>query len=331
MNYSDPVYGTTQITESVLLDLINTPAMQRLKGVYQAGVSALVGVTAETTRFDHSLGVMLLVRCLGASLDDQVAALLHDISHTAFSHVIDYVFHRHDSQGYHDEKKLEYMHGTTLPATLTRHGYDWQHYVEDENFPLVRAPFPALCADRLDYFLRDSLTLKLGTSADVQTALEHLIVYQNRIVVDDLPIARWLGYKFIAANEASWANFREVGLYELAALAIRRGLEIGVLSEDDIWGTDHPAWEKLQASTDPELQYHLQRVNSETRFVWDNEKPEFWVSTKLRSIDPDIIINGDVKPLTTLDPDFARHRADFLEKNGGKWPMRVIGTKTDDR
>ena len=44
-----------------------------------------------------------------------------------------------------------------------------------------------------------------------------------------------------------------------------------------------------------------------------------------------LLINGDVKPLTTLDPDFARHRADFLEKNGGKWPMRVIGTKTDDR
>ena len=30
----------------------------------------------------------------------------------------------------------------------------------------------------------------------------------------------------------------------------RRGLQIGVLTEDDLWGTDRPAWEKLQASRD---------------------------------------------------------------------------------
>jgi HD superfamily phosphohydrolase len=36
---------------------------------------------------------MLLVRRLGASLEEQIAALLHDVSHTAFSHVIDSVDH----------------------------------------------------------------------------------------------------------------------------------------------------------------------------------------------------------------------------------------------
>jgi len=58
----------------------------------------LIGVTNPTTRFDHSVGVMLLIRKLGAGsspasalLKEQVAALLHDVSHTAFSHVIDYV------------------------------------------------------------------------------------------------------------------------------------------------------------------------------------------------------------------------------------------------
>jgi hypothetical protein len=132
-----------------------------------------------------------------------------------------------------------------------------------------------------------------------------------------------LGHTFIQGDKASWANFREVGLYELAAYAIRRGLEIGVLTEDDLWGTDVPAWEKLRASIDPKLQYHFQRVHPETRFVWDDENPEFRVSTKLRSIDPDVLINGDVKPLSELDLDFARHRADYLDQNSGKWPMRV--------
>ncbi len=95
MQYDDAVYGATEITEPVLLDLMESCAMQRLKGISQHGVTALLGITPAFTRFDHSVGVMLLVRRLGASIEEQVAALLHDISHTAFSHVIDFVFNDH--------------------------------------------------------------------------------------------------------------------------------------------------------------------------------------------------------------------------------------------
>ena len=35
---------------------------------------------------------MLLIKKLGGSVEEQIAGLLHDVSHTAFSHVIDYVF-----------------------------------------------------------------------------------------------------------------------------------------------------------------------------------------------------------------------------------------------
>jgi hypothetical protein len=133
-----------------------------------------------------------------------------------------------------------------------------------------------------------------------------------------------LGYTFIQADQASWANFREVGLYEVAAFAIRRGLEIGVLTEDDIWGEDLPAWEKLRASSDPELQYHFKRVHADTRFVWDEENPDFWVSTKLRSIDPDVLVDGQVVPLSSIDNEFADHRGMYISHNSGKWPMRVV-------
>jgi HD superfamily phosphohydrolase len=328
MQYNDSVYGTTKITAPVLLDLMQTQAMERARGVLQHGVSALVGVTVPTSRFEHSVGVMLLVRRLGARLEEQIAALLHDVSHTAFSHVIDYVFDGHNTQSYHEEKKLEFVGGTDIPATLEKHGYNWLDFMEEERFTLLEQDLPHLCADRLDYFLRDARDLGLATDPEVAAALEHLRAHEGRIVCDDLEAARWLGTTFIAADKASWANFREVGLYELAAHAIRRGLEIGVLTETDLWGTDRPAWKKLQASIDPQLQYHLQRVHADTRFEWDEENPEFRVSTKLRSIDPDILINGSVQALSALDPDFAAQREAYLTQNSGKWPMRVIGPQT---
>jgi len=64
---------------------------------------------------------MLLVRRLGASLDEQIAALLHDVSHTAFSHVIDFVFNDHNGQSYHEEKKEEFVASTDIPTILNKY------------------------------------------------------------------------------------------------------------------------------------------------------------------------------------------------------------------
>jgi uncharacterized protein len=331
MIYTDKIYGRIPLTEPVLLELMASQAMQRLKGVLQHGVSALIGVTSPVTRFDHSVGAMLLVRRLGAGLPEQIAALLHDVSHTAFSHVIDYVFDGHDSQSYHDEEKEAYLAQTDVPAILARHGYDWRDFLHEEAYPLLEQPAPRLCADRLDYFLRDSRDLGLAAPQEIESALARLTVAGERIAVDDLETARWLADTFMAADDASWANFREVGLYEVTARAIRRGLAVGAIGLEDIWGTDWPMWAKLNAHPDAALQRWLALVSPATGFVWDAENPTFSVSTKLRTIDPDVVVgDGEVRPLSSLDPDFARARAAYLARKAGKWPMRVIPPEEGD-
>lgn len=325
--YNDTVYGKIQISEPVLLDLMASTAMIRLKGVLQHGISALIGITEPVTRFDHSVGAMLLVKRLDGSLPEQIAALLHDVSHTAFSHVIDYVFDGHDSQSYHDEMKKEYLIGTDVPGILQRHGYDWRDFLHEEDYPLLEQPSPRLCADRIDYFLRDAQGMGLATAVHIQTALAHLIVAEGRIATDNLQAAQWLGDTFIAADDASWANFREVGLYEITAQAIRRGLEIGIITAADFWTTDAPCWHKLHSAADEELQRLLKLVSPDTTFFWDAENPTFWVSTKLRAIDPDVLVNGRLHPLSSLDPQFAARRTAYLVSKQGKWPMRVQAAK----
>lgn len=324
MIYDDPVYGSITIDEPVLLALLETAVLQRLNGVLQHGISALIGITSPITRLEHSLGAMILVRRLGAALEEQIAALLHDVSHTAFSHVIDYVVDGHDSQSYHDEKKEEFVAGTEIPAVLARFGYDWHDFIDEERYPLLEQPSPRLCADRLDYFLRDSGPLGLAEPADIALALDSLVIAENRIASNKLQAAQWLGYTFMACDDASWANFREVGLYEVTAQAIRRGLAVGAITEADFWLTDELAWAKLHAHPDPELQSLLRLVTPETVFVWDEDQPTFWVGTKLRAIDPDVVVDGRLQPLSTLDSTFAQHRHDYLTRKQGKWPMRVI-------
>jgi uncharacterized protein len=324
MHYTDLIYGEVEINESVLLDLMASQTMQRLRGVLQHGITALIGITQPVTRFDHSVGVMLLVRRLGGSLEEQIAALLHDVSHTAFSHVIDYVVDGHDSQSYHEVWKESYLAASDVPEVLARHGYAWRDFLHEEDYPLLEQPAPRLCADRLDYFLRDSRDLGLSTVDQINSALDHLIVRDKRIGVDDVEVARWLAYTYIAADKASWANFREVGLYEVTAQAIKAALQLGSITEEDFWGTDDQLWRKLHAIDHPTVQQQLRSVSPATQFEWDAIDPTFRVSTKLRTIDPDVLNSDDFVILSMLDAEFAQYRIEYLSSNAGKWPMRVL-------
>lgn len=320
----DRIYGPVELTEPVLLDLVESTAVCRLAGVYQHGVSALVGITSRTSRLEHSIGTLLLVRRLGGSLQEQIAALLHDISHTAMSHVIDYVYARHDAQSYHDEMKAWFVAQSDIPAVLRRYGYAWEDVLQEDAFSLLEQPAPALCADRLDYFLRDGRDLGLLAEDEIATILRRLTVVDGRIVVNEREAARLLAYGYLAADEASWSNFREVGLYEVTAQALQVALAQQVITAADLWGTDEALWQTLWQSDKPTLRYYLRFVDNKTQFVRDPVAPTFMVTTKIRTIDPDVLLAGQLVRYSTLDPAFATYRQHYVAQKQGPWPIRVV-------
>jgi HD superfamily phosphohydrolase len=237
---------------------------------------------------------------------------------------MDYVFGGYESQSYHEDVKEQFIEQSELPAILTKYGYDWRIFLDEARYPLLEQPAPALCADRLDYFLRDVYDLGLGSMQDIQAALTHLVVHNGRIAVNDQQAARWMGYTFIEADQASWANFREVGIYELTARAIRTALRLGVLEDSDIWTDDARVWQKMKAAGHPLLQKEMALISTETGFVWDERAPTFRIRTKLRTIDPEIVLPVGLQPLSGVDAAFAQYRSQYLSRNSGSWPMRVI-------
>jgi hypothetical protein len=324
MIYHDAIYGSAEINSPILIDLIHSNAMQRLKGVLQAGITGLLGITRPTTRFEHSIGTMLVVRELGGSVAEQIAALLHDVSHTAFSHVIDHVFDTPSRQSYHDDKKEEYVARTDIPIIMTAHGYNWRDFLQEEDFPILEQPSPALCADRVDYYLRDAVPMGQLNADDIALIRSHLVIVEGQIAVDDATLAQRIGKTFIACDDGSWSNFHEVGLYELTARIIRRGLALGAISESDVWGTDATTWAKLTAFDNEPLQAAIALLQPETQFVWDADNPTFSISTKIRTVDPAVVVDGKLIPLSQLDADFGRFRSAYIQRKQGIWPMRLI-------
>ena len=79
MIIQDKEFGDFEIKEEVLIELLNSQAIQRLKNIDQAGY-AKGFFPHSRNRFDHSVGVFLLIRKYGGSLEEQMAGLIHDVS-----------------------------------------------------------------------------------------------------------------------------------------------------------------------------------------------------------------------------------------------------------
>src|SRR3989344_6676332 len=155
MMIEDKIYGVFEIGEPVLIELINSEPIQRLKRVANSGVSAIVLKNRGVSRYDHSLGVMILLRILGASIEEQVAGLLHDVSHTAFSHVIDWAIGDPTREDFQDKNHLKFIEKSELKGILTKYNLDYSKIAKIEEFGLLEQEAPGLCADRVDYTLRE--------------------------------------------------------------------------------------------------------------------------------------------------------------------------------
>ena len=116
MEISDVIYGHHHI-DGVLEELIKSAPVQRLKGIYQGGASFLVNQKWNVTRYEHCIGVMLLIKKLGGTIEEQIAGLLHDVSHTAFSHVVDVVF-ENQAEDYHENIFQQVIVHSEIPDIL---------------------------------------------------------------------------------------------------------------------------------------------------------------------------------------------------------------------
>ena len=259
MHWNDRVYGEVTIDDPGILAVIACPTFQRLRGIRQAGPSALAFPFKSVTRYEHSLGVYHLLELLGAGHRERVAGLLHDISHTAFSHAVDFVFAT-EEQDHHEGLKPEFLGRADIVQTLAAMGYRPDEFFDDSIYPLLERPLPWLCADRIDYFFRDSLACGVTSPEDVARYLGHLTVVDETIAFDDVEVARQAAERFGVMNRDWWASPTEAYIYNEFAGALNEGIEAGVLRPSDFLEDDARVLDLLQGSTRPKIADPLGRI-----------------------------------------------------------------------
>ena len=244
---NDIIYSSME-APAIIKALLNSRSLRRLGGIHHSGAIFLVEPRIKHTRLEHSIGVCMLIRFLGGSELEQVAGLLHDLSHTAFSHVGDYVY-GHQDEDFHDQQFERLLLNSDIPKILEGFGYHADQVLQGE-FGILERELPDLCADRLDYTLRDALYAGLINRTQALAFLNTITVHDNRIVVPGADEANWINKIFQRLNAEFFND--PVNLYANFQLAeiIKQQLADGRLKDADLFKDDVFVLNKIRSSSD---------------------------------------------------------------------------------
>lgn len=275
-----------------MVRLIDASEFQRLRRIKQLGLALFTYQGAEHSRFTHSLGVLHLMTRVLDRLQEQykiteadraaarAAALLHDIGHGSFSHVMEKVL------GFHHEAwtvRAVSSDETEVGRVLRSYSED----LPDRVAAIIEGRFqPAalgqlvssqLDVDRMDYLLRDSLMT--GAKYGIYD-LEWII---NALQIDEAGDRIYVAARGLYAVEeylqARYYMFRQVYFHRTlrSAEAVLKSVLWRALalleSGEEVWCAPGTAFEKVLRREEFTLQEHLEMDDSDVLFhikQWQN-------------------------------------------------------------
>lgn len=309
MIIEDKIYGNFGITETILLDLIQSKTVQRLHGVSQFGLPDEFYHLSGYSRFQHSLGVLLLLKKLNAGIEEQIAGLLHDVSHTAFSHVIDIIWGNAALENFQDSKHLEILLKSDVKPILEKYQFDVHKIADCEQFGLLEQPAPNLCADRIDYTLQE---LSLREDSMLANGLaSNLLAYNNKIIFNNMESAKIFANIYLKYNRESWASFEAVSRYYQLSNILKKSLEKNIIDKDDLWQNDKFVLDKIYKSNDADLIEKLELLKNKITTLRFN----ITINKKFRHVDPEVLVNNKLERLSNIYHNYRNALASEIKNN----------------
>lgn len=326
------IHGSMTTRDPLIIELINSPAMQRLKKIRQYGSNDYgLQHMHDYSRYDHSLGVFYLLYVHGADRTQQVAGLLHDVSHTVFSHACDPLFMADKSiaVAYQDTIHGSFLKEHGLGTILEKYGLSVAQVLPDNHqFRALEQPAPALCADRIEYNIHAAYRDNLLSPTTICTIRDDLHFDGHDWYFDHAAVAKQFAYIALHQTVYMWGNPGSVLVNKWTSDALQRAVACGLITLHDICFnlTDDEMWALLKGAQDPEIQTCVERIcHAYTRFSWAERDQDGAVQLKAKcwAVDPLIKVVDRLVPLSQLDPAFKRDYAQILHMTRQGWTVTV--------
>ncbi len=328
----DPVHGDLSFTEAERR-IMDTRAMQRLRGVHQTGSAYLVYPGCVHTRFEHSLGTAAMARRIMSALQqngtpvakDQadavaIAALVHDISHLPFGHTFEderKLFPRHDTA----ERLKSFLSEKEIAQALDASGHRQTviDLLSNKTFSpawMRQVVTSTVDADLLDYLRRDAYFAGLRQDYDDRIFNTFTVIHDTLSV--DLTkqstrteLLHLLRLRYFL-TERVYYHHAKVASGAMIAKAVELAIEHG-LSEQTLYSlTDESLFRSLLAFNDPRIdrlingvahRRLLKRAYMLSAADVGRRSRDEYIAIYNRSVDARQKIEREIADAVTINPD----------------------------
>jgi hypothetical protein len=312
IEFEDRIYGSIKIENPLILELISTKPFQRLKQINQyGGVNFVFEESYQVSRYEHSIGVWYTTKELGGDQETQVTALLHDVGHFAFSHLVDqakedakenvHEFSQRDLEGWEEVEDILAANGLT--------------HKNPSEYKLIKTSLPDIGTDRFDYAIRDLEAVVPKADKFGKRALEAIKIIDGEIVFTDKDIAKEFAER---GNRAMWHVIYDpqiAVIYQSLIELLRMGINNGWLTRKELLKTDREVFELIKTH-ESQFDSKYMRVFEEiyNTAVVDSDHGDYdfkHVKLKARYFDPRVeLADGKLMRISEIDKNSKK----FLEK-----------------
>ena len=174
-----------------LVEYASVPEMQRLKGISMISAceyTKLVPFNFFHTRYEHSIGVALIVWNFTKDKKQTIAGLYHDIATPAFSHVVDLIHGDYEMQESTEEFTENIIRKSKeIMNLLDRDSISIEEIRDYHLYPIADNNSPRLSADRLEYTLSNGLVTQDAFSLEsIDRIYKDLTILKNENGEDEI-------------------------------------------------------------------------------------------------------------------------------------------------
>jgi len=295
-----------KIDEPILVELIESKAVQRLKDVDQHGHTHLKKLRPSFSRYDHSVGVLKLLRNFDAPLGAQVTGLLHDVSHTAFSHIGNLVFDHIDGKdSYQDTIHDWHLRKNGIEPILKKYKMSVESVCNTADYPLLEQDLPDISVHRLEYILHTAYSYGFLTAEEVNAIIKEMQYNDEKWYFNTYEIAEKVAKFSLYFTENLWGADWNSATHIWMSQSIKRALDLGIITFSDVHHqTDAEILKKLEESTDRIVQETLEKsIHSQTSL--SKSKSQYHASPKFRGINPWVKRDGKLVRLCDISATYA--------------------------
>lgn len=297
------------------------PLMQRLKNIgMNCGLEytqfELFKNCQSYTRYDHSIGVALIIWHFTHDQAQTIAGLLHDVATPVFAHTIDFLNGDYLNQESTENGTKEIIENSLeLKQLLKKHQIAIDSIVNYHQYPIADNDSPQLSADRLEYSLSNMLNYDYCTIKDINLFYNDLIVSKNEYGLIELVFqSEKIASLFtIYVMKNSRVYISDADRFSMQALAnlIQIALDNNIISKKNLY-LDEPYIIKQflsNAYTSQLWQRFTQYSIIKKELIKPNDK-WFKINAKKRYIDPFIIDTGRISSISKeLNQEIKRFKA----------------------